>query len=429
MDGQQGGENRSNGRKKALLVSVLAFLLTGGAVFLFFVIQGSRELTGANRKGAFTYGEAAREGASSFFKLIGFDDVESITSAGEKERLREKEYSEAGLLDTLASAQPAAAEEAVPWGAPSASGRPAAPSNIPKMGGSTAGLGAMGGAGTRSSGGASRFGGDSGAGNTRVSAAAKDSGPEVAGKGTLASLVKTRALLGDGLRSGSANTAKGKWDASFGVGRSGSGGSDLAYGKAGLVGLDKIKKGEVDNLKTTDIKSLKTPEVGAPVKDKEAEAKDKAAKDAKKAVEDAVTKGMASSVAGAMGQGLSAGAKPAGGGQSQSGNGGTDRGGLLSQAGMESGTCSSNSSSNLCKAALSNVLPTDSEVSYQQIGVTPQGEKIIQITHPGTGPGITEQYKGQEVPYKDVCNAVVGKDGTVRITGWFPPLEGPSVGN
>lgn len=410
MADENGGSENSNNRKKTLVVGVLVFLLTGGSVFLFFVIQGSRDLTGANKKGSFTYGEAAREGAASFFKFVGFDDVESITSGGTKDRTREKEYAASGFLDSLAAESPAAADEAMPWSAPSASGRAAAPSNIPKMGGGTSGLGAAGGGGTRSSGGAARFADGTGAGNTKISAAAQSGGTGVQGNTSLASLAKARAMLGEGLRSGSASTAKGKWDASFGMGRSGGGGGDMAYAKSGLVGLDKIKKGEVDNLKTTDVKSLKTPEVGSPVKDKEAEAKDPVAKKAKEAAEEAITKSLASSMAGALGQGLNA-----------SGSGpGTDRGGSDPAV---SGECGANSTSPLCQTAKGASLPTDTNVSYKQVGRGDDGRPLMQIDYVGVGPGITDPLKGQSVAYKDSCTAAINPDGTVEIIKWGEPVE------
>lgn len=414
MAEENGGSNNLNNRKKALVVSVLAFLLTGGSVFLFFVIQGSRDLTGANKRGAFTYGGAAREGAASFFKFIGFDDVESITSGGTKDRIREKEYEAAGLLDTLAPAETPAQEEAIPWGRPSASGRAAAPSNIPKMGGGTAGLGAAGGGGTRSSGGAARFADGTGAGNTKITSAARGGEQGAPGKGSLASLASARAMLGEGLRSGSASTAKAKWDSSFGMGRSAGGGSEMAYAKSGLVGLDKIKKGEVDNLKTTDVKSLKTPEVGAPVKDKEAEAKDTAAQKAKEAVQDAVAKSMASSMAGALGQGINSSGSDSGSG--------TDRGGSDPTV---SGECGANSTSPLCQTAMKSSMPTDTNVSYQQIGRGEDGRPLMRVDYAGLGPGITDALKGQDVAYNDSCTVAINMDGTVEVLNWAKPVEKP----
>lgn len=395
--------DNSNNRKKTLVIGVLAFLLTGGGVFLFFVIQGSNDLTGANKKNAFTYGGAAREATASFFKFIGFDDVESIAKEGPKERLRMKEYAAAGILED--GGIQSGADSDIPWAPPAASGRSAAPSNIPRMGGGGAsGIGGIGGGGTKSSGGSSRFGDASGAGNTKISNGLQEAGTGVKGKDSLAALAKTRALLGDGLRSGSASTAKAKWDSSFGVGRSaGGGGNDLAYGKTGLVNLDKIKKGEVDNLKTTDPKSLKVPEVGAPVKDEKAAAKDSEAQKAKEAAEDAIKKSMASSMLGAMGQGVS---------NSIGGKGGT--GDPDSRSGIpesrDSGDCSGGATAGVCSAAVGAQIPSDTRVSYSKVGSNANGD-VYEVIYEGTGKGITPDLKGAPVSYKDTAIVQITPDG------------------
>ncbi|MBI5743251.1 MAG: hypothetical protein HY952_01755 [Elusimicrobia bacterium] len=411
--------DNSENRKKTLIVSVLAFLFIGGGVFLFFVIQGSNDLTDSGKKNTFTYGGAAREATASFFKFIGFDDVESIAKEGPKERPREKEYAAAGILDSAGTSSKS--EDEVPWSRPPSSGRSASPSSIPRMeGGGTSGVGG-GGGGSKSSGGVSRFGEGSDSGNTKIAAKA----PEAAaagetGKGTLGALAKTRAMLGEGLRSGSASTAKGKWDASFGSGRAGSGGgSELAYAKSGLVNLDKIKKGEIDNLKTTDPKSLKIPDVAAPVKDEKAgAATDPALKKAQETAEDAIKKSMASSMLGAVGQGL---------GNSVSGGSGSEDTDRAQGSGpMESGSCAANSSTPLCSSMAKSKVPTDTGISYTQIGSTSEG-KIMQVNYAGTGPGITAAYKGETVPYNDACNVLVKPDGTTKVIGWFSPMEGANV--
>jgi hypothetical protein len=63
-------------------------------------------------------------------------------------------------------------------------------------------------------------------------------------------------------------TAQNKWGQSFGVGGSGKSGN-LAYNKAGLVGLDKIKSGEIADLKMDKAGSLKTTDVSSPIKDED----------------------------------------------------------------------------------------------------------------------------------------------------------------
>jgi hypothetical protein len=142
---------------------------------------------------------------------------------------------------------------------------------VPKMSGAGgSGVGGAGGGGSKSAGGVSRFGDGASAGNTTISARSQAGADGPAGKGTMASLKSARALLGAGLRSDSAMTARSKWGQSFGAGTGGGkSGGDLAYSKSGLVNLDKIKSGEIKSLKPGPI-----AEVGAFERDKEAESKD-----------------------------------------------------------------------------------------------------------------------------------------------------------
>ncbi len=306
--------DNSNNRKKTLIVSVLLFLLAGGGIFLFFVIQGSNDITGS-QKGNFYYG-GARESVSSFFKYIGIasDDEDAVTKKYVTAMAKAR-----GVADGTA----AVAADVSDWMAPSGGGAKSASASapargatsVPKMGGGGAsGVGGTGAGGSKSSGGASRFGEGSDKSNTKITGNAASGAGGPAGKGSFMALSHTRAMLGDGLNSGSAMTAKGKWDSSFGVGNSARG-SELAYGKSGLVGLDKIKKGEVDNLKTTDIKSLKTPEPGAFKEDKAAEkkdvglqkAKDTTEADAKKALAESLAKSAATPTSGTAGDDSRAG--------------------------------------------------------------------------------------------------------------------------
>lgn len=295
--------DNSNNRKKVLVISMLVFLLGGGGIFLFFIIQGSNDLTGAGKSG-FQYGTATRGAVSSFFKVLGFDDAEPLSNSA-KQRVGSR-----GLLE---DGTPVAKADITDWMTPekSDSSRPApsrsGSTNVPRMsGGGTSGVGGIGGGGTRSSGGVSRFGDGAEGGNTKLAnAAAGAAGAN--GKGTLGALTNARAMLGQGLTSGSAMTAKSSWDRSFGV-NSGSGrsGPSLAYSKSGLVNLDKIKKGEVDNLKTTDIKSLKVAEPGAFKEDKDAEANDATLKKAaEQAAADAAKKAAAEALASAASNSVS----------------------------------------------------------------------------------------------------------------------------
>lgn len=293
--------DNANNRKKTLIISMLLFLLGGGGIFLFFIIQGSNDLTGAG-KNNFQYGTATRGAVSSFFKVLGFDDTEPLSKSA-KVRVEAR-----GLLEDGPTPPKADVSD---WMAKDKSDSRPAPARsastvVPRMGGrGTSGVGGLGGGGTQSSGGVSRFGDGAGGGNARITnTAAGSAGAN--GKGTLGALTNARAMLGEGLRSGSAMTAKSSWDRSFGVGSASTrGGPSMAYGKSGLVSLDKIKKGEVDNLKTTDIKSLKTPEPGAFKEDKDAEAGDSVLKKAKEEADaEAAKKAAAQALASAAGNAL-----------------------------------------------------------------------------------------------------------------------------
>lgn len=258
-------QDNSSNKKKTLVISVLAFLLAGGGVFLFFIIQGSNELTGAG-KSNFHYGEAAREGVSSFFKSIGLVPDENASLSKYKENvLVAREVLSSGQGDLSDWMTNSGAAGGGPSGSPSRS--PGA-SVVPKMSGSGGSSGGGSGGGTKSSGGSSRFGDGNTAGSVNVSARSQGGEGGAGGKGSLGALKNARAMLGDGLRSNSAMTARSKWGQSFGVGSTGGGsGRDPAYGKTGLVNLDKIKSGEIASLKAA-------PETGAFERDKEAEKKD-----------------------------------------------------------------------------------------------------------------------------------------------------------
>ncbi len=258
--------SNSNGRRKTMIVSVLAFLFIGGGVFMFFILQGADDLTGA-KKNTFSYGGAARQGVASFFKSMGVisDDEEKLAKQKEV-RTDAREFLADGGKADIADWMDKSAK------APSSSSGlrpPPRSAVVPRM--SAGGMSSVGGGGggTKSAGGASRFGGGAGSDNTKISARAQTGAGDGSGKGTLAALRNARSLLGEGLRSGSAMTASSKWNQSFGVG-GGNKGSDLAYNKAGLISLDKIKKGEIASLKGGPV-----PEAGAFQRDKEAEKQDK----------------------------------------------------------------------------------------------------------------------------------------------------------
>lgn len=288
--------DNSSSRKKSVIVGLLTFLLVGGGVFLFFIIQGSNDLTGPKNKN-FHYGSAIRSSMVPFFRSIGIlgEEESALIKAAEarlKSRGLIKEDGSTGLdmsdwVDKPAAASASASASAGDGGSRSASaGGPSAP--IAKMNARGGGLAAGGGGGSQSSGGAARFGAGGQSGNTRITAGSSGAGGAGKDKGTLASLRGAQALLSSGLRSGSAMTAKSKWDKSFAAGGGGHSTGEMSYGKQGMISLDTIKSGEISNLKTTGGNSM--PAASVPELDKEGTAKDAdaiKAKETAKLAEDA----------------------------------------------------------------------------------------------------------------------------------------------
>ncbi|MDA8132036.1 MAG: hypothetical protein M0011_11085 [Elusimicrobia bacterium] len=256
----------SNSRKKTLLISMLAFLLVGGSIFLFFVVQGADELTGKNKNKSFSYGDAAREGVSSFFKSVGIlpeEEKKLSDSAVSRLDTRGLPLSDLGLGGAKTDISDWMAKDGSRTSASASASRPSAPANIAKMAQKPlSGVGGSGGAGSKSSAGLSRFGEGSGSGEASVSASAGAGKAGTTDKGTMASLKNARALLSQGLQSGSAMTAKDKWNQSFGAGGAKTAnGGQLAYNKSGMVSLDKIKSGEIESLKMDKANTFGAPDV------------------------------------------------------------------------------------------------------------------------------------------------------------------------
>lgn len=262
-------QDNSANRRKTLVISVLLFLFAGGGIFLFFVVQGSNDLTRQGKKQNFTYGEAAREGVSSFFKSVGIvSDEEGLLAektAKVSEAREEKSAELSGVSDWMAPAGGPSASASSGGGRPSAS-----PTSVPRMAAGPSAQVGGGGGGSKSAGSVSRFGEGSGEGATSISNKSGAGAGNAAGKGTLGSLKRAQALLGEGLRSDSAMTANAKWNQSFGVGSgSNRAGGDLAYNKSGLVSLDKIKSGEISSLKMDKKGAAFSPDPSKPDMDKD----------------------------------------------------------------------------------------------------------------------------------------------------------------
>lgn len=256
-------------RRKTLLISMLVFLVSGGGIFLFFVIQGANDLTGAGKQAMFSYGYAVRDAVTPLFKALGVipDDSKLSKSAVARLKARGLPVDENGLKQ--------AAPDVSDWMARggkngSASGGGALPhTNVPHMAGSRlSGLGGAGGGSSKSSHSINRFGASGDSTKTTMSGAGASGGAGASAPGALSSLRNARSLLTTGLTSGSAMTAKGAWDRSFGVNSAAAGGKTLAYRDQGLVNLDKIKSGAIADLKMGNTATLAPSKVSDPTKDK-----------------------------------------------------------------------------------------------------------------------------------------------------------------
>lgn len=279
-------ENK-NSRKKALIIFTLVFLAGGGGVFIFFVFQGLGDFNGYN-KGNFHY---SGFGAKALLPLLNYfnltDGAAERAKTGTEAKGLDGSPPDGSLTDVsdwMTKSGRAGARGAL------SAGRTAAP----RMGGGLGGISGAGGGGSQTTSGLTQLGGPGGAGNTRI-AKGGPGGEDAAamGKGTVAALANTRAMMKEGIRSGSAMTAKSKWDQGF-VGTTGArtgkaAGGSLAYGKPGLVKLDTIQTGDIADLKTPGPGTLSAA-VPPPVEDTTAD--DPAANKAKvKAGADAAKQG------------------------------------------------------------------------------------------------------------------------------------------
>ncbi|MFA6435290.1 MAG: hypothetical protein WCW52_11400 [Elusimicrobiales bacterium] len=303
-------DKSSKSKKKALIIFLLIFLVIGGGVFTFFVFQGLVDLKGDN-KSNFSYSFDVRGAALPIFEYFGLAEREdSKRDEATKGRIEGRGLSLASLDEPQADLSDWMDKGGAGEKGGRSSGSSAASSaatKIPKMAGGLAGPGGGAGGSSKSSEEFSRFGGGPDADNVRISRTGRAGGPGPArGKAAINALGNARSALGEGLRSGSAMTAKSSWDQGFGAGATSARGGDLSYGKAGLVKLDHIKNGEIADLKMLNPGSLKVTEPGKPELDTESEAK--------AASEGLSDKDVLKSAIGAAGQGISSGIQGAGSG-------------------------------------------------------------------------------------------------------------------
>ncbi|HOI41810.1 MAG TPA: hypothetical protein PK523_02610 [Elusimicrobiales bacterium] len=246
--------------KRSLIVMVLAFLITGGGVFVFLIFQSLEDMQDVKFR---SFGSGMTGRASlPILKYFGFVDKETVAEAASAERklAREDKFG-AASSDAEAAAAPADAP-AVRSGGPQRGGSPSS-SSVPRMASSMSGPRAGSGGGSKSFSSFQRS--DSGPA-LKLSGGGSGAGPAAAKSGkTMEALVAARGHLSGALNTGSALAAKGKWDQSFGLKHSGTGtgGQIASYNKAAAT-LDEIESGEVSSLKMDDPRSMAVPDVGKP---------------------------------------------------------------------------------------------------------------------------------------------------------------------
>lgn len=269
---------KAPGRKKSLVVGILAFLLAGGAMFVLMTFQGAKDIKNTDAKMNFSYGNVIAGAVAPLFEALGITDDKSELEEATRKRVYERspEQFALNLADWTGEGAASAADDDSSASSGSSSGysgggnhSASAPSSEPyrKMEAALGSSGFSGGGGRSqtSSNGMSSFekGGSADAVNTGGghSYASGSKLPVGKGKG-IETLKASRQMLSTGLTSGSANVARSQWSSAFGEGRStgktsgfsNGGKADLnAYNSGGLANLDKIKSGEITDLKMNSI--------------------------------------------------------------------------------------------------------------------------------------------------------------------------------
>ena len=311
--------NTEKNKRKVLIVSLLVFLVSGGGVFTFFTFQGLEDLKD-KPSFAFEYDSFPKKAFLPFLKYMGLVDTEVVSSLG-KSSEAQSEYDPSKdpdfNPDAFSSGDVAVAgSKGAASGHRGASGRAYSPSG--KLGANMSGPGAASSGGTKTGFTSSAFFSGSGFKDARTGKTVDASKMNADSKNLLARLEGTRSLLQTGLKSGSALTAKSKWDQGFAG--SGSGHTSGMIYSGGATKLDKYDV-KPEDLKLGDDKGLTAPEPGEPQEDKAAEASDPLMQKAKEAAAS-----MAQDIASGMSN-LTAGGITGGGGggvQPQSTGGGSD---------------------------------------------------------------------------------------------------------
>lgn len=285
-----------NAKNKASAACIAVFLIAGGLVFIFMAFMGERDLRRDDMK--FSYGNVLREAFSPiedfFTGRDKADKAEQIARARMHSRGVELPDEIVNINDWL----DAPAEGSAAYGGSATSGTTAGYSKKAKTEGkrnpgedlqyrkmeAALGSSSFGGAGgtSKTSAQTSSFSGETVSksavntanGNKTKSSKGRDEKPSV--KQTLQ---EVRQDLSTALTSGSAVTAKTSWGSRFdgsttssfsNADKAATGKLASAYGDKGLVKLDGIKSGEIENLKKDGSKSI--PEASVPKMDEESAA-------------------------------------------------------------------------------------------------------------------------------------------------------------
>ncbi len=309
-------------KNKTSAMCVAAFLLAGGLVFLVMAITGERNLRGDDIK--FSYGNVLKGAFSPledfFTKSDKWEKNEKIARVRMHSRGAEFADESVNINDWLDAPADNTGVSSYSSGAGGAGyskeaktkgkRNPGEHSEYHKMEAALGSASFSGGGGTsKTSASISSFQGETvsknavNSGKKEISSSLKKNSEKSAKQ----MLQQTREELSTALTSGSAVTAKTNWGSSFDGTqtaafnnvKNGSGGKlSAAYEEKGLVKLDEIKSGEIDNLKTdgkTSIAKASVPKMDS------SNAMNRTAKDA---IEDSL-KDVMGSVAGTVGDGLS----------------------------------------------------------------------------------------------------------------------------
>lgn len=275
-------------KKKSLVFGILAFLLTGGVIFIFMIMQGNSGLKKDDANINFSYGNVIREAVSPLFEALGLTEKKDDLT-GIKSRLAAREERPLDISDWLGSSGGQAASSS---GSSSSSGH----SGWHNSGGASSQSGPYGkmdsmsdygfgsGGSTSSSGdgkGMSSYKSGSSSDKINQNAVQAKRGQTPASSKGFEALKATRKMLSHGLMSGSANVARNEWSSAFGEGQSygktygfsnNNKAKEVIYKDAGLASLDQIKSGEISNLKM-DTEGKANLDVSMPKMDEDKDSK------------------------------------------------------------------------------------------------------------------------------------------------------------